>query len=234
MQPTTTTTQPATTTTTQPTTTTTSAPADQVFANGFESGLLTVWSSSATNNGKLSITAGSALSGTRGLSAAIANRNDEYVDDATPKALKTYHARFQFDPNTVSIASGKSHLIFVGLGSGGKQSVVIQVRKAILGYEIQAGALANNGTVKYTAWKAVSDAPHTIEIGWAAATTTSGTNGSTTLWVDGLAASTVSGIANGSQRIDDARLGPQSIPTGVAGTEYFDGFVSTVSSYIGL
>ena len=34
-------------------------------------------------------------------------------------------------------------------------------------------------------------------------------------------------------RVTEARLGPQGVPSGVHGVEYFDDFVSTLTSYIG-
>ena len=61
----------------------------------------------------------------------------------------------------------------------------------------------------------------------------SGKNGTVGLWIDGTPGSTLGGLTNGSGRIDAARLGPQSIPSGVSGTEYFDGFASTTTRYIG-
>ena len=243
--PTTTTTQATTTSTTQaPTTTTTqvttsttmqTGPADLVFADGFESGGLTAWTSAATNGGRLSVTAAAALGGARGLQAVLSNRSDSYVSDVTPANLATYHARFRFDPNSVSIASGKSHQLFTARNSSGNTTLVIEVRKGTAGrYEVRAGSRLNSGSTAWTGWASFTDDRHTIEAGFAAATTAAGSNGSVTLWVDGTSAGTVTGLRNGSQRIDAVRLGPQTIPTGVSGTEYLDDFVSTVSSIIGM
>jgi hypothetical protein len=208
-------------------------PSDLIFADGFESGTTGAWSSTASNSGRLSVGSAAALSNTLGMSATISNRTDTYVADSSPASLSTYHARFQFDPNGVTIPTTKTHVLFSGLASNGNKSVVIQVRQVGTGYEIRTGARLNSGTVKYGAWTAVADAPHSVEIGWSAATTSSGTNGSLALWIDGSPGPVTSALANGSQRIDDARLGPQTIPSGVSGVEYFDGFASTTASYIG-
>ena len=131
------------------------------------------------------------------------------------------------------MVSGKTHTIFTGRASAGTNTLFLQVRKASGGYEVRVGTRLNSGTTKYTVWSLISDAPHSIEIGWTAATTTSGTNGALSLWIDGSTKPGVTKLANGSQRVDDARLGPQTIPTGISGVELFDGFVSTVTSYIG-
>jgi hypothetical protein len=79
----------------------------------------------------------------------------------------------------------------------------------------------------------VSDAAHRIEVAWSAASTAKGSDGSLRLWVDGALATELTSLANGSQRIDSAQLGAQGVPSGNKGSELFDAFVSTVSTYIG-
>jgi len=173
-----------------------------------------------------------ALSGAFGASVTISNRIDTYVEDDSPNAVTSYHARFQFDPNGVVIGPGQTHALLAGRSATGARIAVIQIRRVFAGYEIRSGARLDGGTVKYGAWAAISDAPHSIELGWSAATG-SGKNGTVGLWIDGTPGSTLGGLANGSGRIDAARLGPQSIPSGVSGIEYFDGFASTTTRYIG-
>ena len=45
--------------------------------------------------------------------------------------------------------------------------------------------------------------------------------------------SSLTQLANGGQRVDEARLGPQGLVAGVTGAEYYDDFVSTATTYIG-
>ena len=230
-----TTTTSTTTTTLAPTTTTSTSipgpPSDQLFADSFESGSSSAWSSSAMNGIRLTVTTSAALAGTYGLRANIANRNDMYVADATPTAERSYHVRFGFDPNTVTIGAGKIHDILVGTNATGTASLRVQITSSANGYMLRTGSLLNSGSTKYSSWTHITDAPHSIEVAWQAAT--SGSNGSCTLYVDGSSATSVTGLANSSMRIDSVRLGPQGVGTGIAGVEYFDGFASTRSGYIG-
>jgi subtilisin family serine protease len=226
--PTTTTTPPATTTTT-----TVPGPADLVFADGFETGGTGAWSSSVTNGGRLVVAASAALSGQYGLQATISNLADMYVADDSPNAASAYRARFEFDPNSVVIAPNKVHAVFTGRSGAGTNTVVIEVRSATAGYQVRVGGRLNSGATAYSAWATISDAPHAIELEWSSATGKNSKNGAVSLWTDGTAQPGASKLANGSQRVDDARLGPQTIPTGVSGVELFDGFVSTLTSYIG-
>jgi hypothetical protein len=184
-----------------------------------------------TNGGRLTVATRAALAGAYGLRASIANRNDAYVADATPTAERAYHARFLFDANGVSIASGKTHDMFVGTSASGATNVRIQITSASNAYMMRTGTLLDSGSIKYSAWAHITDAPHSIEVAWQAAT--SGSNGSTILYVDGSPVASVTGLANPSARIDSVRLGPQSVGSGIAGVEYFDSFVSKRSGYIG-
>jgi hypothetical protein len=177
--------------------------------------------------------ASAALVGTYGLRANIADRKEMYVADATPSAAISYHARFRFDPNSVVITSGKTHDVFHGLNRSGTAVITVQVRAATGGYQVRVGSLLRSGSTTYSSWSSMTDAPHTIEIGWQAATTSTGQNGAQRLWLDGTLTQAQTTLANGTTRVDEARLGPQVIPSGVTGTEYFDHFASTVTSYIG-
>jgi hypothetical protein len=204
-----------------------------VFSNGFEAGTLAGWTKSTTNSGKLSVSAASALAGSFGMQAVMTGTTSMYVTDSTPVALPGYHARFRYSPNGASIGGTNGHDIFVGLDANGKTLVVAQARAATGGYEIRVGA-NSSGTVKYSAWTAVTNAAHTIEVSWQAATTSVGKNGLASIWIDGTLKQSVAALTNGTQRLEDARLGPQNLSRTVTGTEYFDAFASTKGSYIGV
>ena len=231
---TTTTVAPTTTTTVAPTTTTTTPVApDAVFSNGFEAGTLAGWTKSTTNNGKLSVSAASALVGSFGMQAVMAGTTSMYVTDSTPVALPGYHARFRYSPNGAVVGGTNGHDIFAGVDANGRKLIVAQVRAATGGYEIRVGA-NSSGTVKYSAWTSVTNAAHTIEVSWQAATTSVGKNGLASIWIDGTLKQSVAALTNGTQRLEDARLGPQNLSRSVTGTEYFDAFASTKGSYIGV
>ena len=232
--PPTTTTVAPTTTTVAPTTTTTvvTGPPDAVFADGFDSGNVTAWSSAVTNGGKLSVTAAAARAGTFGLQAQVSGTTGMYVADTTPTALASYHARFAYAPNSISITSGRTHDLLDVLDAANTAQATVQVTKNNGNYQIRATARSGSST-KTTSWYTISNATHSIEIAWQSATASGGTNGTLTLWIDGVAKQTVTGLANSSARIATARLGPQNIGSGITGTEYLDSFASTRTAYIG-
>ncbi|MEA3441708.1 MAG: hypothetical protein U9R58_15645, partial [Chloroflexota bacterium] len=91
------------TVTSTPTVTPTSS-GSLIFADGFESGDLSAWSSSTTDGGDLSVTTGAAMVGTYGMQAVIDDNNAIYVTDDSPDGETEYVVRFYFDPNSISMA----------------------------------------------------------------------------------------------------------------------------------
>jgi hypothetical protein len=83
-------------------------------------------------------------------------------------------------------------------------------------------------------WLTISDAPHSIELDWRAATAAGANNGGLTLWIEGVQQASLTGIDNDTRRIDRVRLGPVSgLDSGTRGTYYLDAFESRKQTYIG-
>jgi RHS repeat-associated protein len=215
--------------------TATQSASDLIFADGFESGNLTAWTSSTTDAGDLSVTAAAALKGNQGMQAVIDDNNTIYVTDDSPNAEPRYRARFYFDPNSITMASGDAHFIFKGFMGTSTEVLRVEFRQSSGTYQIRA-ALVNDGTAwTNTNWFTMSDASHSIELDWQAATGAGANNGSLTLWIDGTQQPSLSGVDNDTRRIDRVRLGALTgVDTGTRGTYYFDAFESRRTSYIGL
>ncbi|MBI5087999.1 MAG: hypothetical protein HZB15_03775 [Actinobacteria bacterium] len=222
----TTTTSTTTTSTTEPPTSTTVAPSDQVlFTDGFESGTTRAWSSTVTNNGRLSVTTAAHLTGTYGLQARITSTTQMYVADATPTNATNLTTSFQFDPNNVTLGT-KTHELLRALNPNGTAITTIQIRANGTAYQIRATTRLDNGTTKYTTWTTLTNAPHTITLAWRAATTPTSADGTLTLTID-TTPTTATNLTNTTQRIDQTRLGPQTLTTGISGTEYYDTYTTT-------
>ena len=80
----------------------------------------------------------------------------------------------------------------------------------------------------------LSDTVHAIEIEWLAATGPYQNNGRLALRVDGTQIGQRTGVDNDTHRIDMARLGTVTAPSGVSGMYCFDAFASRRSGTIGL
>jgi tartrate-resistant acid phosphatase type 5 len=207
---------------------------DLIFADGFESGNLTAWSASATDFGNLSVNSNAALTGVYGLQATINDSNAIYVTDDRPNAEPRYRARFYFDPNSIVMNSKDSHYLFYGYT--GASTVVLRIQFRFLNgsYQLNVGLRNDSNTWSSTIWFTISDASHSIEIDWRAATASGANNGSLTLWIDGAQRANLTSVDNDTRRIDRVRLGAVTgIDNSTRGTYYFDMFESHRETYIG-
>jgi chitodextrinase len=208
---------------------------DLIFADGFESGNLSRWTSSSTGGGDLAVTTGAAaLAGSFGLRALVNDNNSMWVSDDTPAAEPRYRARFAFDPNSMAMGTSDSHYIFTGRTTGGTTVFRIELRRSSGIYQVRLGCLNDAGSFANTSWAAIPDAPLTLEIDWKAATAAGAADGSSALWINGVASGGVNGIDNDTRRVDLVRLGAASgIDTATRGTYYFDRFESRRTTFIG-
>lgn len=206
---------------------------DTIFSDGFESGNLGQWPSAVTDGGRLSVSGQAALVGTSGMQAIISSTKPIYVMDTSPAAEATYHARFYFSPNSITLSRNKTQDLFVGRTASGGVIFRLQLQYSSGRFQVRGIILNGNGKTLTTSWYTISNSTHAIEVAWQAASTAKGSDGLISLWLDGSLKETRSGVANGGYRLEDVLLGPQTIPSGTSGTEYFDAFSSTHTTYIG-
>jgi hypothetical protein len=219
-----------------PTATRTPTPSssDMIFADSFEAGNLSAWSSSVTDVGDLSVHSAAALIGSLGLRAVIDDNNAIYVTDDRPVAEPRYRARFYFDPNSIPMASGNAHFIFDGFMGTSTAVMQIEFRYSSGTYQIKGGLINDGSSWTNTNWFTISDAIHFIELDWRAATAAGANNGGLTLWIDGVQKANLTTVDNDTRRIDRVRLGSViEIDAGTRGTYYFDAFEARRQTYIG-
>src|SRR6185436_8137580 len=225
---------PSSTPTLAPTPTATSALPDLIFADGFESGNLSAWTTNANDLGDLSVTPAAALVGSQGLQAVIDDATSIYVNDDSPNAEPRYRARFYFDPNSITMASGDAHFIFKGFMGTATDIVQVEFRNSAGAYQIRAKLLNDSALFVVTNWFTITDASHFIELDWRAATAVGANNGGLTFWIDGLQQVDLTTVDNDTGRIDRVRLGALAgMDVGTSGTYYFDAFESRRQTFIG-
>lgn len=226
---------PPTNTPLPPTATATSLPDnnDLIFADSFETGNFSAWSAVIDSESDLSISPAAALVGSNGLAALIDNRTVLYARDDTPANEPRYRVQFTFDPNSIVMGSGNVHRILAARSSNA-EVVRLDFRFRNGAYGIRVGQRTDGGSYGYSSWQTISDAPHTIEFDWQAATAAGANDGYLTLWIDNVLTQTIGGIDNDTLRIEQVRLGPLSgLDSATSGTEFFDNFVSQRTMPIG-
>ena len=207
---------------------------DLIFANGFETGNLSAWTSSSTDTGDLSVTSAAALAGSRGMQAVIDDASAIFVTDDTPIAEPRYRVRFYFDPNSVVMSNGDAHILFRGVSGSSTVAVRVELGFSAGTYQIRAALVNDSTSWTQTSWFTISDSPHFIELDWRAATAAGANNGGLTFWIDGAQKQNVTGTDNDTRRIDRILLGAVTgIDAGTRGIYYFDAFESRRQNYIG-
>lgn len=210
-----------------------SALPDVIFADGFESGDLSAWSSNESDLGDLIVTAVAALDGDNGLQAEINDNNPTYIMDDTPNAEARYRVRFYFNPNSIQMAEGESFYLFTGYSDSAIDVLRVEFRIFNGIYQLRA-ALRDDGNIWTNSdWIDLEDITHMIELSWSAASTGE-EDGRLILWVDELQVANLTQIDNDTRQIDEVRLGGvDEVDTGTRGTLYFDAFDSCRQTYIG-
>jgi hypothetical protein len=225
---------PTFTPTITPTFTNTPGGSDVIFADGFESGNLSAWTSNNNDAGDLSTSASAALVGSQGLRAVIDDTTAIYVTDDNPNAETRYRVRFYFDPNSITMASGDAHFIFKGFMGTGTDVLQVEFRNSVGAYQIRGKVLNDSSAFVVTNWVTISDAPHFIEVDWVASTGAGANNGGLTLRIDGFQQAAVTGVDNDTSQIDRVRLGALAgMDVRTNGTYFFDAFESRRQNYIG-
>ena len=219
---------PTFTPTTTFTPTPTSSVADLIFQDGFESGNFSAWSANSNNGGNLSVAAGAALAGNYGLQATFTNTANMLVRNDSPTAETRYRARFYFNPNSISMATGDNITLFQGLDASSAIVISIQFNRSSTAYQVRARAYDSGlTTFVNTPYFTISNAVHTLEVDW-------GNDGHLTFWIDGTQQANLTGINNSIYRIETVRLGAPTVSiTGTSGSYYIDAFESRRFTYIG-
>jgi hypothetical protein len=183
----------------------------------------------------LSVSPSAALVGSNGLQSVIAGTTAMYVQDDSPNAEARYRARFYFDPNSLVMADGDYQYILVGFANSTNTAVLrVAFKNTAGGYQLQARILNDSAVWQSTPYISISDALHTIEVDWAAASAVGANDGSLTFWIDGIQQGSLVGIDDDSYRMERVRLGLVYISaTGTSGTYFFDAFESRRQTYIG-
>jgi hypothetical protein len=210
-----------------PVTTTLKVAFDAIFADSFESGNFSAWSASTGRGLSVNAAARMGSGGALGMQAVISGTLPNYVTDNTPNNEPSYRARFYFNPNGADTLQLNRNIL-VGLNTAGANVFRVQYRGNSGAYQIRA-VVSRAGGDTFSSFYSISNGPHAVEIAW-----NSAVNGSLSLYVDGVLQQTLAGIDTSAYRIDSVRLGPSlGFVVGSTGTEYYDAFVSTRTTYIG-
>ena len=208
---------------------------DPLFADGFESGNASAWSSAAGPG--VAVLEAAALDGSYGLRVRLPATGAAVVRDASPQAEGAYHARFLFDPNGfgrgvgAARRAGSRTVLFSGHAEGSPRplfEVLIEVDADRL--FLVARAARDDGSATRGPRAAIADTPHRLDVLWRRATGEATHDGSFVLRVDGVDAATLPGLDNddggGVDQVDLGLSRSGGRPQLDASTVFLDAFES--------
>ena len=202
---------------------------DVIFRDAFPPEGLGRWSAVASDGGDLQVSAAAALDGSpTGLEAVVDDTAPLFVQDETPTAEPLYRALFHFDPNGFDPGEAQSHLrtrLFIGFDAAARRAFALVLRRRDGEYALMARARLAGGSRADTAFVPITDAPHSIELLYAAETAPDANDGVLILAVDNATVAVLENLDLGAP-IERARLGALSVKGGAAGSLLFDGFDS--------
>jgi hypothetical protein len=208
---------------------------DLIFKDGFESGDLSVWSASATDNGDLLVAADAALVGSRGLKLIVDDTNPLWVRDDSPNGESRYRARFYVKPSSLTLANGtKVKLLNATQDSLLRKLVTLTLRHQGAKYQIMAQVRQDDESVVKTNWLKLRNAGSTVEFEWRKPSGTDAHDGKLRLWIDQVLVATLTGIDNDVGGVDSVQLGILGgLAASSSGTLYIDHFESRRVNFIG-
>jgi hypothetical protein len=205
---------------------------DMIFADGFESGSFSAWSSASAKSGSLRVSLAAAMVGTYGMQVRINGTQKAYVEDRILNPAARYRARFYFSPLGLKMSEHDKYTIFSAF-SDTTSMLRVELRYKRGTYWLSTRALDGGGKWHSSGWFAVRNAPHAIELDWQAAVTGS-KNGGLTFWLDGQQVDQRSGLRNDTFHVSSVRLGALGgLQPDATGVGYFDAFESRSETYIG-
>jgi hypothetical protein len=106
-----------------------------IFADGFESGSTSAWSS-VTNATRLAVLKAAAIDGTWGLRVTAQTNNTSYLR-RNFGATSTLHVKFNLDPQTFATPSGNAYVTVLQGASNNSQVFAVQLRNGSQGRQIR-------------------------------------------------------------------------------------------------
>ena len=209
-----------------------------IFADRFEWGNLSAWSTSAGGADLLTSPEAAMGGSSLGLHGNVNDTQPLFVQDGSPRGEHRYRARFYFDLGDFDPGEAQGHFrtrLFIGFEEEPEQRRLFAVvlRRRSGEYALMARARGDDNAQLDTGFVPSTPGPHAVEIAWTRSSGVDTGDGSLELWVDGTLAGSVAALDNDRSVLDFVRLGALSLKAGASGTLSWDEFESRRASAVG-
>jgi hypothetical protein len=210
-------------------------PGGLIFSDDFESGDFSQWFGVNTGGGYLYTCTKAAMNGTYG--ACVQRGSTSYrkqLVDNSPKKDTSLSVQFNFDIHSLSMGvNDPLHVLkfkklkevpaYVVIKHNGSQYLIRLITKL------------DDLTKVKTSWITLTDAPHTIEVDWQAASVAGANDGFAKLYIDNVLQEALTDLDNDTLYITHYGIGFTNLLTGlsISGIVYFDDVLTSNNGYIG-
>lgn len=206
-----------------------------LFESGFETGDFSEWSRYNDGGGWMYVCSEAAINGDWGACVASGdNDKRKQLTDETPVYQTTFSTRFNLDVNSLAMGEGERFRVMqVKMGEERPFFIVLKYESGQ--YLIQLNTKLDDLSKVKTDWIPITDASHTIEVDWQAASGDGANDGYAELYVDDVLQEALTGLDNDTIYIDKFKLGFTSKLTGkvISGVFYIDDVATSNNGYIG-
>jgi len=183
---------------------------DLIFADNFQSGDLSAWSTANTDLGDLTVDLAAGMASTnRGMHAIVDDVASLFVQDDGPQDEDRFRSRFYFDPNGFDPGEGQGHLrtrIFIVFDETPVRRLAAVVLRRQQGvYALMGRARLDDNAQANTGFITIGDGPHVVEIDWKQSSGPDANDGWLHLWIDGAPVASRTGLDNNVGTVDFVR-----------------------------
>jgi hypothetical protein len=207
----------------------------EIFWDDFETGDFSRWTRFNDGGGWLYQCTDAAINGSWGACVERGgNDKRKQLIDETPVNQTTFAVSFNFDINSLSMADGE-RFRFVQVKCGAERPFFIVLKYNGGQYFIQLNTLLDDRTKVKTGWYLLTDAPHTIEVDWQAASTPGADDGFVELYLDDVFIEALTGLDSDTIFIENFKVGFTSRLEGksISGIFYIDDVYTSNGGHIG-
>jgi hypothetical protein len=207
-----------------------------LFQDGFETGDFSQWSQVNLGSGFLTVCSEASMNGSWGACVDRGtNDNRKVLIDDTPVDQTSFSVRFNMDINSFSMPEG-TRFRFLETKQGLPRAFFLVLRRLNGQYQIQFNILVDGQIKSKSAWYNLSDAPHTLEIDWQAASADGANDGYIQLYMDDTLLEEMTALDNDTHVISSLRIGFIGRLDGspVSGIWHVDDVTTGNNGYLGL
>ena len=197
---------------------------DKLFESSFETGDLTEWFASITDNGDLVVSPALDYWGRYALQFTINDMNGMSVIDDTPTNESQIHMRFYINKEYLIMADQDEFELYRLLDVNSVPIAWISARDNAGTFEVKISTRLDDSSTLSSSWYPVGDGWQAISIDWNASSGNSFADGGMSLYLNNELQESLTFLDNDTLRVENAMICTEGLDTGTSGQLFIDDY----------